>query len=108
MVSEGAQPQHRGRQARHTSINSLVRLLFPATAFHDLPQYSTSSHLFNLSLQPESESLQFLSDRTTPLNTTAITMTSAIPSFYRIFFTRIDPLIDLHGAYMDFFDQSTP
>jgi hypothetical protein len=28
----------------------------------------------------------------------------AIPSFYRIFFTFIDPIICIWGAYMDFFD----
>jgi hypothetical protein len=30
-----------------------------------------------------------------------------IPAFYRIFFTSIDPLIALSGAYMDFFDPAT-
>ncbi|KAF9692457.1 hypothetical protein EKO04_009333 [Ascochyta lentis] len=28
----------------------------------------------------------------------------AIPSFYRVFFTIIDPIICIWGAYMDFFD----
>ncbi|KAF2440284.1 hypothetical protein P171DRAFT_435110 [Karstenula rhodostoma CBS 690.94] len=32
---------------------------------------------------------------------------SGIPTFYRIFFTSIDPLIALSGAYMDFFDPET-
>lgn len=30
-----------------------------------------------------------------------------IPAFYRVFFTSIDPLIALSGAYMDFFDPET-
>jgi hypothetical protein len=33
--------------------------------------------------------------------------TNPIPAFYRIFFTSIDPLIALSGAYMDFFDPET-
>lgn len=33
--------------------------------------------------------------------------TRSIPSFYRIFFTSIDPLIGLSGAYMSFFDPET-
>jgi hypothetical protein len=30
-----------------------------------------------------------------------------IPSFYRVFFTSIDPLIGLSGAYVNFFDPDT-
>lgn len=30
-----------------------------------------------------------------------------IPAFYRVFFTSIDPLIALSGAYLDYFDPET-
>ncbi len=48
-------------------------------------------------IHPSTHSLCTMSESSTP----------AIPAFYRIFFTYIDPLVASWGAYMDFFTPDT-